>query len=96
MTTNVADAQGLEHRELPRRQRVEISGRQTLEQQPEHHQRQCAGPDPAEQRIARLASFALDRFDSENGIATPTMNRKNGKIRSVGVQPCQSACSSGP
>src|SRR5687768_17518556 len=29
-------------------------------------------------------------------MATPTMNRKNGKIRSVGVQPCQSACLSGP
>ena len=25
----------------------------------------------------------------------PTMNRKNGKMRSVGVQPCQGACSSG-
>ena len=25
----------------------------------------------------------------------PTMNRKNGKIRSVGVQPCQAAWSSG-
>ena len=28
-------------------------------------------------------------------IATPTMKRKNGKIRSVGVQPCQLAWPSG-
>src|SRR5439155_18815956 len=35
------------------------------------------------------------RRPSPSGIATPTMNRKKGKIRSVGVQPCQSACRSG-
>lgn len=28
-------------------------------------------------------------------MATPTMNRKNGKIRSVGVQPCHAAWRSG-
>jgi len=28
-------------------------------------------------------------------MATPTMNKKNGKITSVGVRPCQSACLSG-
>ena len=28
-------------------------------------------------------------------MATPTMKRKNGKIRSVGVQPSHAACSSG-
>ena len=32
-------------------------------------------------------------FDSV--IDTPTMKRKNGKMRSVGVQPFHSACSSG-
>ena len=31
----------------------------------------------------------------ESVIETPTMKRKNGKMRSVGVQPCQAACSSG-
>jgi hypothetical protein len=35
------------------------------------------------------------RARSENAIATPTMNRKNGKTRSVGVHPFQSACSKG-
>lgn len=29
-------------------------------------------------------------------IETPTMNKKNGKIKSVGVQPCQGACCNGP
>ena len=33
--------------------------------------------------------------DFDSVIDTPTMNRKNGKIRSVGVQPFHSACSSG-
>ena len=33
------------------------------------------------------------RFDSVSD--TPTMKRKNGKIRSVGVQPCHGACNSG-
>ena len=31
----------------------------------------------------------------DNVIETPTMKRKNGKTRSVGVQPCQDAWSSG-
>src|SRR5262249_11776975 len=31
----------------------------------------------------------------ENAIATPTMKRKNGKTRSVGVQPFHCACCSG-
>ena len=30
-----------------------------------------------------------------SGMATPTMNRKKGKTRSVGVQPVHSACPSG-
>jgi hypothetical protein len=34
-------------------------------------------------------------FDSEKDIAQPTMNRKKGNTKSVGVQPCHSACSSG-
>ena len=41
-------------------------------------------PDPA----SRL-------FPSENGIATPTISRKKGKTRSVGVHPCHFACWSG-
>ena len=31
----------------------------------------------------------------ENVSDMPIMNTKNGKMRSVGVQPCQRACSSG-
>src|SRR4028119_425971 len=34
-------------------------------------------------------------FDSEKDIAQPTINRKKGNTKSVGVQPCHSACSSG-
>jgi hypothetical protein len=34
-------------------------------------------------------------FLRESVIATPTMNRKNGKMRSVGVHPFHAACSSG-
>jgi hypothetical protein len=34
-------------------------------------------------------------FPNEYVIATPTMKTKNGKIRSVGVQPFQGACFSG-
>ena len=36
------------------------------------------------------------RLSKENVIATPTMNRKKGKMKSVGVQPSHSAWSSGP
>ncbi len=32
---------------------------------------------------------------SESAVATPTMKRKNGNTRSVGVHPFHSACSSG-
>jgi hypothetical protein len=32
---------------------------------------------------------------NDRAIDVPTMNRKKGKIRSVGVQPCQGACRSG-
>src|SRR5262245_30207692 len=38
---------------------------------------------------------AVSRRPRASGMATPTMNRKNGKMRSVGVQPCHSACRSG-
>jgi hypothetical protein len=32
---------------------------------------------------------------SDRCVVTPTMKRKNGKMRSVGVQPFHGACSSG-
>ncbi len=38
---------------------------------------------------------ASNRGVRPSEIETPTMKRKNGKIRSVGVQPCHSECSSG-
>jgi hypothetical protein len=41
-------------------------------------------------------SEASRRGPRARGMATPTMNRKNGKMRSVGVQPCQSAWRRGP
>jgi len=31
-------------------------------------------------------------LSNEYAIAVPTIKRKNGKIKSVGVHPCQSAC----
>lgn len=50
-------------------------------------------------RILRSRSFvaapASRRRASEMVSATPTMKTKNGKIRSVGVQPFHSACWSG-
>src|ERR1700693_4531949 len=46
-------------------------------------------------RTRPRGSPAARRRARAKGIATPTMNRKKGKIRSVGVQPCQSACRSG-
>ena len=46
---------------------------------------------------ARLAIFhhGADSVALDNASDTPTMKRKKGKMRSVGVQPCHSACSSG-
>ena len=35
-------------------------------------------------------------FSKENGRATPTTKRKNGKTRSLGVHPCQAAWANGP
>src|SRR5687768_7885418 len=48
------------------------------------------------QMLTSICPPVAERFPIENGMATPTMNRKNGKTRSVIVQPCQSACLSGP
>src|SRR5437667_878408 len=45
--------------------------------------------------MAPRGAFPARRRPRASGMATPTMNRKNGKIRSVGVQPCHSACRSG-
>ena len=42
-----------------------------------------------------LASPRPVRAAKENTSDTPTIKRKNGKIRSVGVQPFHAACSSG-
>ena len=44
---------------------------------------------------SRLTVPSSTRRANASVIETPTMNRKNGKTRSVGVQPCHSACSSG-
>ena len=41
----------------------------------------------------RMLPHVALRLDSV--IETPTMKRKNGKMRSVGVQPCHSACVNG-
>lgn len=38
---------------------------------------------------------AASNFGITKAIALPTANRKKGKTRSVGVHPCQEACSSG-
>ena len=40
---------------------------------------------------ARRRMDAVSAFFLDSVIETPTMKRKNGKMRSVGVQPCQSA-----
>ncbi len=45
-------------------------------------------------RVGREAPRSI-RFDIEKTPAVPTMKRKNGKMRSVGVQPCHSAWSNG-
>ena len=48
-------------------------------------------PESLRARIA--AAFVVSRV--EKAREAPTMKSKNGKIRSVGVQPFQAACSSG-
>ena len=45
--------------------------------------------------IAPSLSPRARRASRERYVVTPTMNRKNGKIRSVGVHPNHGACSSG-
>src|SRR5665647_630030 len=37
----------------------------------------------------------LPYFEKEKNMEAPTTKRKNGNTRSVGVHPCQAACSSG-
>jgi len=39
--------------------------------------------------FSMLCSILLDK---ERDMETPTINKKKGKTRSVGVQPCHSAC----
>ena len=53
-------------------------------------------------RRERLITFTQKTLDPAsrnlgitNDSAFPTANKKNGKTRSVGVQPCQSACCKG-
>ena len=41
------------------------------------------------------ASPPASSFGITKAIALPTANKKNGNTRSVGVNPCQGACSSG-
>jgi hypothetical protein len=45
----------------------------------------------AARRSTRTNAVSGGRPASEGGMATPTMNRKNGKMTSVGVSPCQAA-----
>jgi hypothetical protein len=49
----------------------------------------------AARRTMRVIAAPDARGASAKGMATPTMNRKKGKITSVGVQPCQSAWRNG-
>lgn len=47
--------------------------------------------------LAMVLATGCSLFESPiaKAMDTPTMNKKNGKIKSVGVQPFQWACSSG-
>src|ERR1044072_7557806 len=45
--------------------------------------------------MSRVAPPRSRRLPRPSVIETPTMKRKNGKTRSVGVQPLHAACSSG-
>src|SRR3569833_2850750 len=53
----------------------------------------------ARRAVWRMMALSLSprarRASRESCVVTPTMKRKNGKIRSVGVQPNHGACSSG-
>ena len=44
---------------------------------------------------SRFCSYIWNTLGITNASALPTAKRKKGKTRSVGVQPCQGACSSG-
>jgi hypothetical protein len=53
-------------------------------------------------RAVRLSTLNRDLpfsfvsyFENEKNIDTPTIKRKKGKTRSVGVHPCQGECSRG-
>ena len=46
----------------------------------------------------KILTYKLEEpflFESEREMDTPTINKKNGKTKSVGVAPCHSACSKG-
>ena len=43
-----------------------------------------------------FAGPAASKRGITKDIALPTANKKKGNTKSVGVQPCQGACSSGP
>jgi hypothetical protein len=67
--------------------------REAVDQESEEKD-QCSAPMICA-RMARSSSPRARRALSERYVVMPTMNRKNGKTRSVGVHPCQGACSSG-
>lgn len=51
--------------------------------------------DKLKQKMKNHEDCLLFVFDIERVIETPTINKKKGKMRSVGVHPCQLACKSG-
>ena len=52
-------------------------------------------PRPAMTAVRRSTAGHAARSGPASAIAVPMMTRNHGKMRSVGVQPCHSACSSG-
>ena len=54
-----------------------------------------ASPRPTMRAVRRSTAGHGARSGPARAIATPITTRNHGKIRSVGVQPCHSACSSG-
>ena len=80
----IADADPHEHARNPPVRRIEVR---------EPGQERAEADDDEPRRTMRHHGARSVWRDSV--IDTPTMKRKNGKIRSVGVQPFQSACSSG-
>jgi hypothetical protein len=64
----------------------------------------CISRPSAKMSPARITTFrnnvegrvpSSSKRPSESVVVIPTMKRKNGNTRSVGVQPFQAACSSG-